>query len=247
MKIFDKIKKVSPINAILILCGVVLLGSVSVLFGYTFCNNGLIIASSKQNVSDYYLIQADCFNDYDEAVNFSKQVQSRGGAGFIRFDDGFRVFVAGYQTEKEAVSVLNKIDGFSNKKVYALKVDEFNFDNGFSQNINAVFKNNIISFKYAIESLNEILIKFDKGEKSEIDVKNCCMLILEELEQQIDRFMNNYVKDYSMIKYKNYINEFYDMIEVVTDLTCEGNEFSAIVKYQEIGCMFKLQDILKIV
>lgn len=245
IKIF--FKKNSPINVILIICGIVLLGSVSVLFGYTLCNNGLIVASSKQSVSGYYLIEADTFYDYNEAVTFAKEVQGKGGAGFIRYDNGFRVFVAGYETEKEADSVLGKIEGFENKKKYLLKIDEFNFDNGFSQNINSIFKNNIIAFKYSIESLNNALIDFDKGNKSESDVKNCCVLILEELQQQIDRFMDNYVINSTMLKYKNYINEFYDMVESVINLKVSGTEFSAIVKYQSIGCMFKLQDILEIV
>jgi len=239
-------KKVSPINAILILCGVVLLGSVSVLFGYTLCNNGLIVASSKQSVSGYYLIEADCFEDYDKAVEYSAQIKAQGGAGFIRFDDGFRVFLAGYQSQNDAKEVINKVEGFENKKIYTLSIDEFNFDNGFSQNINTIIRNNIITFKYSIESLNNALIGFDKGEKSEIDVKNSCVLILEELQLQNERFMDNYVLNSTMLKYKNYIEEFYNMIESVINLEVSGTEFSSIVKYQEIGCMFKLQDILKI-
>lgn len=246
-KIKSFFKKVSFINTILILCAVILLSSVSVLFGYTLCNNGLIVASSKQSVSGYYLIEANCFEEYDEAVEYSVKQKSQGGAGFIRFDDGFRVFLAGYKTENEASNVISKLEGYENKRIYNLAIDEFNFDNGFSQNINAVIRNNIISFKYAIESFNNILIDFDKGQKSEVDVKSCCVLILEELQLQIDRFMDNYWHNSTMVKYKNYINEFYDMIEVVVNLDVRGVEFSSISKYQCIGCMFKLQDILKLV
>ena len=244
---FSNLKNINPLNAVLILCGIILLGSVSVLFGYTLCNNGLIVASAKQNVGTYYLVEADCFTDYDEAVEFSKVVQAQGGAGYIRFDDGFHVFLSGYKSENDAKSVLNKLEEYENKKIYTLSIDEFNSDNGFSTNINNVIKNNIIAFKYSIENLNNVLIDFDKGEIDETKVKNTCVLILEELQQQIDKFMDNYWLNSTMLKYKNYIHEFYDMIDAVVNLEVSGVEFSSIVKYQEIGCMFKLQDILKIV
>lgn len=245
--IFSKIKRISPLNAILILCFCVLLGSVSVLFGYALCNNGLIIASSKHSVSGYYLIEANCFSDYDEAVNFSTELRGQGGAGYIRFDNGYRVFLSGYLTEKDARTVCDKIEGEYSLKIYNLSIDEFDFDNGLGQSVNSVIKNNIISFKYAIENLNNVLIEFDKGSKDEVDVKNCCILILEELGQQIDKFMDYYTINSAMIKYKNYIHEFYDMFDKIVNLEVNGIEFSAIVRYQEIGCMFKLQDILNIV
>ena len=245
--IFTKIKHVSPLNAILMLCFCILLGSVSVLFGYALCNNGLIIASGKHSVAGYYLIEANCFNDYEEAVNFSAEVRRQGGAGYIRFDDGYRVFLAGYITEKDARLVSEKIEVENDLKIYNLTVDEFDFDNGLGQSVNSVIKNNIICCKYAIENLNNALIEFDKGNNNEVDVKNCCILILEELEQQIDKFMEHYTINSAMIKYKNYIHEFYDMFNKIVNLEANGIEFSSIVRYQEIGCMFKLQDILNIV
>lgn len=244
---FKLFKRISPLNAILILCVIVLIGSVSILFGYTLCNKGLLVASAKQNVGTYYLIEADRFTDYNEAVSFSKKVQAQGGAGYIRFDDDFRVFLAGYKSKSDATQVCEKIEGYDNKKIYTLNIDAFDFDNGFSNNINAVLKNNVISFKYSIENINNTLIDFDRGKKNETDVKNICVLILEELQQQIDRFMEHFWYDSTMIKYKNYIYEFYDMIEKVVNLEVSGVDFSSIVKYQEIGCMFKLQDILNIV
>lgn len=247
MKIVDNLKKIGTINFILIICSIVLLGSVSVLFGYTFCNNGLIVASSKQSVEEYYLIEADCFEDYDEALQYSKVIQKGGGAGLIRYDNGFKVFLSGYCNKEEAESVFNKLEGVENKKLYTLSLDKFNQVNGFSQNINVVFKNNILAFKYAIESFNKTIIEFDKGEKSELDLKSNCVLILEELQQQIDRFLSNYVKNSTMIRYKSYIYEFYDMVERVISLDSEGLEFSSVIKYQCIACMFKMQDILKLV
>ena len=247
MKIKERIKRLGLLNVILFSCGLILLGSVSVLFGYALCNNGLILASSKQNVGQYYLIELDKFNDYNQAIEFSAQVTKQGGAGFIRFDDGYRVFLAGYLNKKDAESVLNKTEGYERAKIYTLYIDEFDFDNGFGNATNQIIKNNIVAFKCAIESLNNVLIEFDSGKKTENDVKNCCLMINEELNQQIDKFLDNYYLSSDMLNYKHHILEFYDLIDNIQKLDVVGKEFSVVARYQEIGCMFLLQTILNLV
>lgn len=245
MKFFKK--RVSVLNLVLVCCCVVLFATMSVLFGYSLCNNGLIIASSKQNVGSYYLIEVDKFEDYDSAVNYASNLKKQGGAGYVRYDKGHRVFLSAYLTKDDANSVVSKLEGFNNACIYSLKIDDFDLDNGLEKGVNKVIRNNIISFKCAIENINNVLIEFDKGEKQEIDVKNCCLLILEELTLQIDKFMDVYYLSTTMVNYKNNINEFYNLINEITKLDCLNLEFSSICRYQEISCMFTFKKILELV
>lgn len=244
----NKLKKISTLNLVLIIASAMLLLTSSVMFGYSFCSGGLVIASNKQFVNGYYLVEVDCVQDYEQAIELSSQIQNRGGAGYIRYDKGWHIFASGYCSNDDAKSVAEKLKPeYSNAKVYNLNIEDFDFNNGFSQNVNQIFKNNILSFKYAIENIDRVLIQYDNNEASILNVKNVAILNLEEIDKQIDKFLDTYTRDTTFIKYKSYILEFRDYINKITTVKAEDYEFSKLVQYQKISCMFSLQKILELI
>ena len=240
----NKCKKLFNFNGFVCLCGILILLMFSILFGYSITSGNLVLASGKTNVSSYYLIEADCTNDYNTALEIASQVQEKGGAGYIRFDEGYHIFISAYLTEKDAKSVMNKVGGAS---IYALNLSEFDFNNGFSQNVNQIFKNNIICFKYSLENLNKLITQFDKGEINISQLKSNCLLIIEEIDIQIEKFEDIFYQDSTMYKYKNYMLEFKSNFNSILDLDNENTEFSRTVKYLEISNMFCFKKILDLI
>ena len=224
-----------------------LLLTVSVLFGYSISTGGLVVANSKQTSESYYLIELDCFESFDEASAFAKSIQTKGGAGFVRYDDGFKVFSSAYLNMDDAKSVLTKLTEYENAKIYTLNLPTFNNDNGLENAVNKVIKNNLISFKYSIENLSILLNKLDKNEIDEVKFKENLVLIKEEVELQIEKFLDVFTKSTTMYKYKSYLYEFLDEINKMQQLDSTGSEFSSLCHYSEISLIYCLDKILQLV
>lgn len=238
-----KYKKTNMFNVVIATLSICLLLSVSVLFGYSILNGGLVVASSKQAVDCYYLVEANCFEEYQDAVEYSAEIMQKGGAGYISYDKGFRVFVAGYLSKSEAKSVADNLN-IDTAKVYELTLGSFDKTN---TDMDSIIKNNIIAFKYSIENLNNVLINYSKGEIDEEKVKDYVMLVNEEIEQQIDNFNSNFYQSDDMYKYKSYLVEFKDCFSTILKLDCTSTEFSSLARYQELTAMFCLKKMLNIV
>jgi len=244
INIFKKLNqktKPSLYGVVVCVSCVCLLLAVSILFGYSMLNGGLVVASGKQTNESYFLVEANCFEEYQQAVDFSAEIRQKGGAGYIFYDQGFRVFVAGYLTKKDAQSVADGLN-YENCKVFELSLDTFKkTDNSTIDNVK---KNNIIAFKYAIENLNVVLQEYSKNKIDEEKVKQNITLAKEEIDQQIDNFEENFFKSNEMYKYREYLAEFKSCFDTILKLDCSNFEFSSLARYQEISAMFCLKKIL---
>ena len=247
MKIFNKIKKSSPFNIIISVCGIMLLLSVSVLFGYSISTGGLVVSNSKQNVDSYYMVELDCFEEYHSALEFALSVQAKGGAGFIRFDDGFKVFSSAYISYEDAKEVLKKQSEYQNAKIYTLFLASFDRDNGLDEQVNKIIKNNIISFKYVIENVTTLLMKLDKNEIDKTKFKQNLTIVKEEIELQIEKFQDVFSQSRTMYKYKSYLNEFLDEINKMLNLEDNGIAFASLCHYSQISLIYCLDKILQLV
>jgi len=244
---FKRIKNSNPFNIIIAIAGIMLLVSISVLFGYSISTGGLVVANSKQSTECYYLIEIDSFEKFADASNFATNLQAKGGAGFIKYDENFKVFSSAYQNYEDAKNVLDKLSEYKNAKIYTFKMASFNNDNGLEDKINKVIKNNIISIKYSIENLSKILIELDKNQIDENKFKEKIILIKEEIELQIEKFLDVFYKSSTMYKYKSYMYEFLNEIEDILKTDLNDHEFSSICHYKHISLVCILDKILQTV
>lgn len=235
--------KINPYNFVIAISGIMLLVIVSVMFGYAFTNKGLVIASAKQEVDNFYLVEIAREQDFEKAQELANSAMQKGGAGYIYYDEGFRVFVAGYLTKTDAQAVADKNAGAS---VYELRLSKFDFDNGFSKKVNLVLKNNILSFQNCISSLNDLILDYQQGKINETELKSYCLLLKEEVEMQVEKFEEVFYQSNEMYKYKNYILTFKEDFDKIINLDCEKLDFTKAINYQQISCMFGLKRLLDI-
>ena len=245
--LFSRLKKIGSFNLIICIAGIMLLLTVSVLFGYGITSKGLIQASSKQVNESYYLLELDCFENYIKAKEFAKTIQNKGGAGFISYDNGFKVFASAYNSYDEAEKVITKQTEYKNAKVYKLNLASFNANNGLSTEQNKIIKNNIISFKYCIENYASILNKLNKNEIDEAKFKEHLVLIQEEIEIQTEKFNSIFTQSSTMYKYKNYLLEFLQNVTDIISLNLTGLNFKALAHYNHISLIYCLNKILTLV
>lgn len=254
-KVFKKIKNVfkklsfkrlGGINSILLLTGVLLIFMLSVVFGYGFKNNSLIVASSKEINETYYFLEAGKSLDYSEAQTLASNIQEQGGAGYIYYDEGFRVFWAGYTKYENAKAVCEKNSSLG-LTIYSVSIKNIDFSNGFSQNLNQVLKSNLVCYKNCIEGLENIINQYEKNEMTEIETKNNCLLLIEEAEQQNQKFLDTFYQNATLYKLKSYYIEFIQNLKNITTLDLINLDFSRTLRFSEISCMFCLKKISEII
>ena len=234
-------RKISPYNFIIGLSTVVLILLTSVLFGYSFVNKGLIVASSARIGFSYYCVEVGKFQEFAEAQSKANEVMEKGGAGYIFYDKGFRVFVSCYLSNNDAQSVAIKNDSAS---VYELKIKPFEFSVNSSQNINQIFKNNLLTFKNCITTLNSLIIDYQQKKINEATVRTNCILLAEEIDMQIEKFNNIFYESAKMYRYKNLINSFKDCFSKIVSFDISGVDFVRTINYQQISAVVTLRNIL---
>ncbi len=231
-------KKINVYNLIVIVSCVAIMLLVSVIFGYSISTKSLVVASTRQMSSSYYLVEVAKFDDFESAQQCSQQTMEQGGAGFVFYDDGFRVFLSGYTTSDDAKSVATKNNG----TVYELKLASYDF----GQNSNQVIKNNLLTFKNCISTLNKLILSYETSEIDEISLKTNCLLLSEQIDMQQEKFETIFYESSVMYHYRNYLRNFKNCFDTIVELDATGVDFVRVVNYQQISAMICLRNILNI-
>ena len=80
----DTKRKSGVFGMSVVVCGLLLAVGVCNLFSYVFFSNGISLVSGQgRNPNNFYAVEIDNFDDYDEASNFATTLQRKGGAGYI--------------------------------------------------------------------------------------------------------------------------------------------------------------------
>lgn len=231
-------KKINVFNVAIIVSCVILILLVSIIFGYSISTKSLIVTSTRQMSTSYYLVQVAKFDDYESAQSKSQQTMEQGGAGFVFYDKGFRVFLSGYVSSDDAKIVAEKNGG----EIYELKLASYDF----GQKSNQTFKNNLLSFKNCIATLNKLILSYQSGEMNETDVKTNCLMLSEQIDMQQEKFETIFYESSEMYYYRNYLRDFKNCFDTIVGLDSTGVDFVRIVHYQQISAMLCLRNMLNI-
>ena len=182
-----------------------------------------------------YALQAGIFADEANANALATTLSGQGGAGYVLADtEGYRVLIAGYQTEGEAESVKNQLKSEQQMetKQYAITSAETKFritaDTATIASVQAAMEG---AMEYQ-EALLPLSISLDKGETKAEDAKTQIAQLREKAENMkktVDEIASS--TDNKTIKS---ISQFYG--ETVTALQGVGEglgdiELSAKIKY----------------
>ncbi len=127
-------------------------------------NSTIIIPSNT-----VYAIQMGVFDEQENANAVATDAKNKGGAGYIIEDSGKRVILAGYPTEQEAKAVKENLATSQQMEtaIYEIKSDSLEFAvQGKSEEITEL-ENAIISYDTAQSMVYDLIISFDKSEKTQ--------------------------------------------------------------------------------
>ncbi len=142
-----------------------------------------VTESIKANPLSMFTIQMSAFTDEKNANEFAKQLQSKGGAGYVLKDEFFRVLAVGFQKEEDAKKVKEqlKADGVESH-VYPVS------SSGADMKITAT-KTNISAIRSAYEMWEEKYLALEKVirdlDSDAIPVTDACGQ-MEKIKKEMD-------------------------------------------------------------
>lgn len=193
----------------------------------------------KEKFFNYHLVEIASFQTYSEASNFSIKIKNLNGAGYIFYDQKYRVIACGFSDLKDAKSVVKNLNSnFKNSCVFTVKISKKNFknlDQKTKQNFEK-FLNNSNTFIHSIFNLN---LKLDKKEIELNKLLTQLKICVENYSYVLDDFIEKY-KHYSFINpYKSSLKKIKENTNYLNNLS-NKNFSSVLLKNTILDFIFNL-------
>lgn len=237
-----KTKKGGGFGFAVVICGLLLTISACNLFGYAFFSSGISLVSGKgRNTNNFYAVEVNCFDNYDDAYEFAISLQTKGGAGYITYNKKYKVLSSLYLTYDDAKSVADNIKGdYANACVYEIAFPDISVPNDISKEQQNAISTSFAVTKSAVATMTNIYLGIDKGEIKDSVAKTMIYTLYDDCSAQVDsiRTMFHSLDTATYLKHKMYLTDFASNLAEISKLDLKGMELSQIIKYQQLKCAF---------
>ncbi|MFQ6724079.1 MAG: SPOR domain-containing protein [Clostridia bacterium] len=225
-----------------LICGLLLAISLCNLFSYAFFSNGIDFVSGKsRNTDNFYAVELNSFDNYDQAYDFATSIQTKGGAGYITYNKKYKVLSSLYLTYDDAKSVADNAKGeYVNACVYEIALPEICVPDNITAEQQKVITTSFAVIKSVISTMTNIYLGIDKGEVKDNTAKTMLCTLYDDCTSQADSVRTAFhsLDTAQYLKYKMYLTNFASNIADITNIELQGVELSQIIKYQQIKCTF---------
>jgi hypothetical protein len=113
---------------------------------------------------NYYAIQLNSFKTKEDAITFSKSVQSRGGAGYIYKDNEYLVFASMYNNLEKANEVCDNLKSSGESApIFEFKVNKIEYNINLKNSDKDCLSNAINLFDETFNDLFQMITELDTG------------------------------------------------------------------------------------
>lgn len=235
-------KKSSAFTLSVLIFGLLLAVSVCNLFSYAFFSNGISFVSGKQhNVNNFYSVQVQEFDNYDDAKTFATELQKQGGAGYITFNKKYKVLSSLYLTYNDAKLVVSNIKKqYGDACVYEIDLPDIDVPDNLNEEQSRAITTSFAVTKSAISTMTNIYLSIDTGEIKDDSARSMLNTLYEDCASQADSIRTKFhsIDTAKHLKHEMYLNDFASHIAEIRKLDLKGIELSQMIKYQQIKCAF---------
>lgn len=241
-KVYEIDKKKGKFGVVFVICGLLLAISICNVLGYLFFSNGINIVSGRDaSTGNFYAVEVDSFDKYDEAYAFAQELQKKGGAGYITYNKKYKVLTSLYLTNSDAKKVAENLEqDYPNARVYELVLEDVSIPTDLDEQQSKTLTNSLAVAKSNISSMTNIYLSLDKGDISEQTAKTTLYTLSTDLISERTSIQTAFhSKDTAIyLKYGMYYDDLISSIKQIEKIDLLGSEFSQIVKYQQIKLAF---------
>ena len=186
----------------------------------------------KTELNKFYFVEIDSFETYKDASNLAQNIQSSGGAGYIYYNNKYRVLAGFYPYYSQAESVTNNLKSeFKNCQIFTLECKKLKNINNLSSSQNNVMNEfSKVVFKN-IYKMADLSIKYDKNE---IDTQNLSLSfksINNEIDSYYQEFISNFKTNSKFNTAKSYAKNITSSLKTLQNIETE-QEINRKIKYE---------------
>ncbi|MFQ6752206.1 MAG: hypothetical protein ACLRFL_01390 [Clostridia bacterium] len=171
------------------------------------------------------------------------KIQQQSGAGYIYYDEKYRVLASFYLTEKEAESVIKNISSdYSHSRVYTLDIHRFSSLNNLSKKQNEIIISISDLLLNTIQRLSELSVAFDTNSKS----LDSILLEINTLRTSFDsvrsKFLSLFHQDSTYNANKVDLQEIANSLERISK--SNNSQFGQTIKFETINIIINYSSFL---
>ncbi|MBQ8522845.1 MAG: SPOR domain-containing protein, partial [Clostridia bacterium] len=209
-----------------LVCGLLLAISVCNLVSFAFFSNGISFVSGKgRNANNFYAVEVDSFDNYDDAYNFATELQTKGGAGYITYNKKYKVLSSLYLTYDNAKSVADNIKGeYSSACVYEIVLPDISVPDDITKEQQNAITTSFAVTKSAIATMTNIYLGVDKGEIKDSTAQTMLYTLYDDCASQVDSIRTAFhsLDTATYLKHKMYLTSFASNIAEISNLDLKG-------------------------
>lgn len=243
-------RKSGKFGVLFVICGLLLAISVCNIVGYLFFSNGINIVSGRDaSTGNFYTVEVNSFDKYDEAYSFAQELQKKGGAGYITYNKKYKVLTSLYLTHSDAKTVAENLkQDYPNACVYELVLEDIDLPSDLDEKQSKTLTNSLAIAKSNIASMTNIYLSIDTGDISDQTAKTMLYTLSEDYVAERTSIQTAFhSKDTAIyLKYGMYYADLVTDTKQLSQMDLKGSELSQIIKYQQIKFAFLYMSMCKL-
>lgn len=184
---------------------------------------------TKTNLDVFYAVEINNFLNYSSASELSKEIQSRGGAGFVYFNGKYHVFASLYFNQNDAQSVCKNLkEEYPTTSVFEF---EFNKDiklKNLSETQQTAAKNLVENGHETLKQIYNNILSFDKLEIQQNELVMNFKSIKNHFLDYANDFNSAFSENSKFNKAKSHIGE----LDLALNNMIDSANFNYKLKYE---------------
>ena len=193
-----------------------------------------ILLKPTQKTFNFYFVEIDNFQTYSKAYNIAEEIKKQQGAGYIYYEQNYKVLATYFSEKKDAETVVNNLkENYPNSQVYILQINQ-------NLKLNNLSKKQIDIVKTLQQNLFQITSILSNSsillDKQELKFNNFIFQfkeVLKNLNKDIEKFYNLFNQNPTF----NHAKDCLKNIELsVNNLSKTENDFQLgqIIKFEMV-------------
>lgn len=202
----------------------------------------VIIAPKRKVVNEFFYVEIDNFQTYNEAISLSSELQKSGTGSYIFFDKSYHVLVSFYSSKNDAEKVCENIkNSHPNSQVFSINFPQFYHQKSLKKSQNLAIENLLNLTKKIISQLEHLSNNFDRQTISYAEVNNSIKNYLDDYTSTYEELLENFKTNSKFNKVKEYSEEIQTSLQSLTKK--EADKLSVSLRYELISITIKLTQI----
>lgn len=193
----------------------------------------VFLQPKQTEMLEFYFIEIDKFQTYQNALNLSQEINSVGGAGYIYFDGKYHVLASFYSDYDNAETVLESLkNDYPSSNILTISTKPYSLKSNLKSIQNSAVENVINKSEDLVIQVEQLSNKYDRDEVTlsslQLQLKN----LYDDFHSSYDNFMTQFKTNSKYNVAKDHLSK---MQKSISTLSNESGLTTANLRYELVS------------